>query len=62
MKITSIILPKKLDEKLREKAEETNYLPEELAVELLRRSLNEDLDREELAEYYQALSEPGRLG
>jgi hypothetical protein len=30
--MVSIILPKKLDEKLTEKAEQTGYLPEELAV------------------------------
>ncbi len=52
-----IILPKKLDEKLRERAGETGTLPEELGVELIRNSLHEELDPEELIEHYQALSE-----
>ena len=51
----SIILPQKLGEKLRKKAAETDSLPEELGVELLQKSLNED--PEELVEHYQALSE-----
>jgi len=51
----SIILPQKLGEKLRKKAEETDSLPEELGVELLQKSLNED--PEELVEHYQALSD-----
>ena len=54
---TSVVLPKKLGMKLREKAEETGYLPNELAVEFVRKSLNEELDPEELVEHYQALSE-----
>jgi hypothetical protein len=33
-------LSKRLGEKLREKAEETGYLPEELGVELVSNSLN----------------------
>jgi hypothetical protein len=57
MEVTYIILPKRLGEKLREKAEETGYLPEELGVELVRNSLNEELDPEDLIEHYQALSE-----
>jgi len=52
-----IILPKKLDEKLRERAGETGTLPEELGVELIRNSLHEELDPEELIEHYQSLSE-----
>jgi len=52
-----IILPKRLGDKLREKAEEIGYLPEELGLELVRNSLNEKLDPEDLAEHYQALSE-----
>lgn len=32
MGVASIILPQKLGEKLREKAEERGYLPEELGV------------------------------
>jgi hypothetical protein len=55
--MASIILPKKLDEKLRKKAEETGTLPEELAIEVLCKDLNEELDPEELGEHYQALSE-----
>ena len=51
----SIILPQKLGEKLRKKAAETDSLPEELGVELLQKSLNED--PEELVEHYQALSD-----
>jgi len=53
----SIILPKKLDEKLRKKAEETGALPEELGIEFLLKALNEELDPEDLGEHYQALSE-----
>ena len=52
MEVASIILPQKLGVKLREKAEEAGYLPEEFGVELIRRSLNE-----ELVEHYQSLSE-----
>ncbi len=57
MASASIILPRKLGEKLKEKAAETGYLPDELGVELLRKSLNEELDPEDLIEQYQALSE-----
>jgi len=57
MGVTSIILPRRLDAKLREKAEESGYLPEELAVEFVRNSLNQELDPEDLIEHYQALSE-----
>ena len=53
----SIILPKKLDEKLRKKAEETGALPEELGIEFMLKGLNEELDPEDLVEHYQALSE-----
>jgi len=55
--VTYIILPKRLGEKLRKKAEAAGYLTEELGVELLRKSLNEELDPEDLVEHYQALSE-----
>jgi len=55
--VTYIILPKRLGEKLRKKAEAAGYLAEELGVELLRKSLNEELDPEDLVEHYQALSE-----
>ena len=53
MASASIILPRKLGEKLKEKAAETGYLPDELGVELLRKSLNEELDPEDLVEQYQ---------
>jgi len=57
MDAASIILPQRLGVKLREKAEESGYLPEEFGVELIRRSLNEELDPEELVEHYRMLSE-----
>ncbi|MFQ6062844.1 MAG: PaREP1 family protein [Methanosarcinales archaeon] len=57
MEAVSIILPQKLGVKLREKAEETGYLPEELGVEFVRKGLNEELDPEELVEHYQSLSD-----
>lgn len=57
MGAVSISLPQKLGDKLRDKAEEMGYLPEELGVELISESLNEELDPEELVEHYQALSE-----
>jgi len=53
MASASIILPRKLGDRLREKAAETGYLPDELGVELLRKSLNEELDPEDLVEHYQ---------
>ena len=57
MATASIILPRKLGDKLREKAVETGYLPEELGVEFVRRCLNEELDPEDWVEQYQTLSE-----
>ena len=57
MGTVSIILPRQLSEKLSEKAEEMGYLPEELGVELLSKSLNEELDPEGLVEHYQFLSQ-----
>jgi hypothetical protein len=51
------MLPRKLGDKLREKAAETGYLPEELAVELLHKDLNEELDPKDLVEQYRILSE-----
>ena len=57
MGAASITLPQRLVMKLREKAEETDSLPEELGVELLQKRLNEELDPEELVEHYQSLSE-----
>jgi len=53
MASASLILPRKLGEKLKEKAKEAGYLPDELGVELLRKSLNEELDPEDLVEQYQ---------
>ncbi len=57
MGAASIALPHRLVVKLREKAEEMGYLPEELGVELLSKSLNEELDPEGLVEHYQSLSD-----
>jgi uncharacterized protein (UPF0332 family) len=57
MAAASIILPRKLSDKLREKAAEAGYLPDELGVEFVRRGLNEELDPEDLVEQYQVLSE-----
>ena len=53
----SILLPRKLGEKLREKAAETGWLPDELVVEFDRKGLNEELDPEDLVEQYRELSE-----
>ncbi|NQE04397.1 hypothetical protein C5S32_00865, partial [ANME-1 cluster archaeon GoMg1] len=47
-----IILPRKLSDKIREKAAETGYLPDELGVEFVRMGLNEELDPEDLVEQY----------
>lgn len=55
--VSSITLPQKLDEKLREKAEERGELPEELAIEIIFKSLGEEPNPVELMEHYQALSE-----
>lgn len=52
-----IILPRKLSDKIREKAAETGYLPDELGVEFVRMGLNEELDPEDLVEQYRELSE-----
>ena len=49
----SILLPRRLGEKLREKAVETGFLPDELVVEFVRKGLNEELDPEDLVEQYQ---------
>ena len=54
---SSIILPQKLVAKLRAKAEEADLLPHELALELLFKGLDEELDPEDLVEHYRALSE-----
>ncbi len=42
---------------MRDKAEKTGYLPEELGVELISQGLNEVLDPEDFVEQYRALSE-----
>jgi len=42
--------------KLRDKAEETDLLPDELAAEILFKGLGEELDPEDLVEQYQTLS------
>lgn len=42
---------------LRDKAEETDSLPDELAAEILFKGLGEELDPEDLVEQYQTLSE-----
>jgi len=55
--MVTIILPKKLDEKLRRKAEEAGALPEELGIEFMLKGLNEKLDPKDLVEHCQALSE-----
>ena len=57
MASASIILPQKLVVKLRDKAEETDLLPDELAAEILFKGLGEELDPEDLVEQYQTLSE-----
>jgi hypothetical protein len=57
MGAASTTLLQRLSEKLREEAEETGYLPEELGVEFVLKGLNEELDPEDLVEHYQPLSE-----
>ena len=57
MEASTISLPQKLGKMLKEKAKETGYLPDELAVELLCERLNWELDPEDLVEHYQALNE-----
>lgn len=57
MKLASIPLPRKLGERLKERAEEAGYLPEELGVEFVLKGLNEELDPEDMVEHYRALSE-----
>ena len=57
MTVDAILLPRKLFEKLRERAEERGSLPEELAAEVIFKSLGEELDPAELVEHYRLLSE-----
>jgi len=54
--MASITLPKRIEEKLKEKAQEAGVFPEELGIELLFQSLNEELDPQDLVEHYQNLS------
>jgi hypothetical protein len=56
MAAASIILRRKRGDKLKEKAAETGYLPDELGAELLCKCLNEELDPEDLVEQYKTLS------
>ena len=55
--MATVILPQRLEYKLKAKAEETGYLPEELGVELISQGLSEKLDPEDLVEHYKRLSE-----
>ncbi len=55
--MATIIVPRKLSDKLKVKAAESGYLPDELGVEILRKNLDEELDPEDLVEQYQTLSE-----
>lgn len=57
MEVISITLPRKLGLKLKERAEEVDSFPEEIALEIISRDLGEKLDPEELVEHYQTLSE-----
>jgi len=57
MASASIILPQKLVVKLRDKAEESDSVPDELAIEIIFKGLGEELDPEDLVEQYQTLSE-----
>ncbi|RJS81261.1 hypothetical protein CW713_06545 [Methanophagales archaeon] len=57
MGAASIALPQRLVVKLREKAKETGYLPEELGAKFVLKGLNEEIDPEDLVEHYQSLSE-----
>lgn len=53
----TVTLPQKLSEKLREKAEETDSLLEELAVEMIFKGLGEEVDPKDLTEHYRVLSD-----
>jgi hypothetical protein len=53
----AIILPQKPTEKLKEKAEESGCLPEELGIEFVLNGLNEEIDPEDLVKHYEMLSE-----
>jgi hypothetical protein len=57
MSAASIPLPARLREKLQQRAEEKDSLPEEVGIELLEKGLDAELDPAELVEHYQVLSE-----
>jgi HEPN domain-containing protein len=52
-----IVLPKKIERKLKEEAEKTGVSEEELVLEALSKALNEPLDPDELVEIHLKLSE-----
>ena len=53
----SLVLPKKIEKKLKEEVERTGISEEELMIEALSKFLNEPLDPETKAEIYLKLSE-----
>jgi len=57
MSAASIPLPTRRREKLQQRAEEKDSLPEEVGIELLEKSLDAELDPAELVEHYQVVSE-----
>jgi len=57
MEAESIVLPQKLGKMLREKAEEMEYLPEDLGIEFMLKGLNKNIDPEDLVVHYRVLSE-----
>jgi len=57
MLLTSIILPKRIEKRLKEESERTGDSKEELVLEALSKILNEPLDPETKVETYLKLSE-----
>jgi hypothetical protein len=55
--VISLVLPKKIEKKLKEEAEKTGISEEELIIEALSKFLNEPIDLETKAEIYLKLSE-----
>jgi uncharacterized protein (UPF0332 family) len=55
--VISLVLPKKIEKKLKEEAEKTGISEEELMIEALSKFLNETLDPETKAEIHLKLSE-----
>jgi uncharacterized protein (UPF0332 family) len=55
--VISLVLPKKIEKKLKEEAEKTGISEEELMIEALSKFLNEPLDPETKAEIHLKLSE-----